>query len=176
MPNIFQKQIKIIDKYIEELNSNTLSLKNSLELLKTATTALESAKDLLLSQNNTISNETNNFLMGNNLEKYYKDLLIRKKMISELNEKYRNLVLQNKLKLDENKENNDNETETLLIKDKDEKKQEVELGFIMDKKETLMNKGIKDLEEIKDNIGEIKENISKQKSDLNKLEDIIDEN
>ena len=176
MPNIFQKQIKIIDKYIEELNSNTLSLKNSLELLKTATTALESAKDLLLSQNNTISNETNNFLMGNNLEKYYKDLLIRKKMISELNEKYRNLVLQSKLKLDENKENNDNETETLLIKDKDEKKQEVELGFIMDKKETLMNKGIKDLEEIKDNIGEIKENISKQKSDLNELEDIIDEN
>ena len=176
MPNIFQKQIKIIDKYIEELNSNTLSLKNSLELLKTATTALESAKDLLLSQNNTISNETNNFLMGNNLEKYYKDLLIRKKMISELNEKYRNLVLQSKLKLDENKENNDNETETLLIKEKDEKKQEVELGFIMDKKETLMNKGIKDLEEIKDNIGEIKENISKQKSDLNELEDIIDEN
>ena len=176
MPNIFQKQIKIIDKYIEELNSNTLSLKNSLELLKTATTALESAKDLLLSQNNTISNETNNFLMGNNLERYYKDLLIRKKMISELNEKYRNLVLQSKLKLDENKENNDNETETLLIKDKDEKKQEVELGFIMDKKETLMNKGIKDLEEIKDNIGEIKENISKQKSDLNELEDIIDEN
>ena len=45
--------------------------------------------------------------------------------------------------MDENKENNDNETETLLDKEKDEKKQEVELGFIMDKKETLMNKGIK---------------------------------
>ena len=34
-------------------------------------------------------------------------------MISELNEKYRNLVLQSKLKLDENKENNNEKTDNI---------------------------------------------------------------
>ena len=34
MSDIFQKKLKLIDKNIKELNSNTLGLKESLELLK----------------------------------------------------------------------------------------------------------------------------------------------
>ena len=173
MSDIFQKKLKLIDKNIKELNSNTLGLKESLELLKETTNLLNSANNIILSQNNTIDNETNNFLLGNSIEKYYKELLNRKKIISDLTEKYKDMVKEAKLKTEEESiSNSDNETDTLLNKNR----QQVELIFTMNKNEALINKGQKGLEEIKDNIGEIQNNINQQKNDLEEMEQLIIDN
>ena len=92
MSNPFVKKIKTIDKNIKKLHSNKLNLKESIILLKTTTNLLSSAKDYILSQHNTINEETNDFLLNNNLEKYYNDLIIRKKTISDLTEKYKSMI------------------------------------------------------------------------------------
>ncbi len=171
MSDSFQKKIKLIDKNIDELNSNTLNDKESLELLKTTTNLLNSASDLILSQNNTISDETNDFLLQNNLEIYYNDLLSRKKIISELTEKYSNIIKERQLSAEsESINNSDNESDSLL------KKPQIELRFAMNKKQALIEEGQKGLEEIRDNMGEINENLNKQKEDLYELDDDINDN
>ena len=171
MSDTFKKKIKLIDKNIDELNSNTLNDKESLELLKTTTNLLNSASDLILSQNNTISDETNDFLLQNNLEIYYNDLLSRKKIISELTEKYSNIIKERKLSAEsESINNSDNESDSLL------KKPQIELRFAMNKKQALIEEGQKGLEEIRDNMGEINENLNKQKEDLYELDDDINDN
>ena len=171
MSDIFKKKIKLIDKNIDELNSNTLNDKESLELLKTTTNLLNSASDLILSQNNTISDETNDFLLQNNLEIYYNDLLSRKKIISELTEKYSNIIKERQLSAEsESINNSDNESDSLL------KKPQIELRFAMNKKQALIEEGQKGLEEIRDNMGEINENLNKQKEDLYELDDDINDN
>ena len=171
MSDTFKKKIKWIDKNIDELNSNTLNDKESLELLKTTTNLLNSASDLILSQNNTISDETNDFLLQNNLEIYYNDLLSRKKIISELTEKYSNIIKERQLSAEsESINNSDNESDSLL------KKPQIELRFAMNKKQALIEEGQKGLEEIRDNMGEINENLNKQKEDLYELDDDINDN
>ena len=171
MSDTFKKKIKLIDKNIDELNSNTLNDKESLELLKTTTHLLNSASDLILSQNNTISDETNDFLLQNNLEIYYNDLLSRKKIISELTEKYSNIIKERQLSAEsESINNSDNESDSLL------KKPQIELRFAMNKKQALIEEGQKGLEEIRDNMGEINENLNKQKEDLYELDDDINDN
>ena len=171
MSDTFKKKIKLIDKNIDELNSNTLNDKESLELLKTTTNLLNSASDLILSQNNTISDETNDFLLQNNLEIYYNDLLSRKKIISELTEKYSNIIKERQLSAEsESINNSDNESDSLL------KKPQIELRFAMNKKQALIEEGQKGLEEIRDNMGEINENLNKQKEDLYELDDDINDN
>ena len=171
MSDTFKKKIKLIDKNIDELNSNTLNDKESLELLKTTTNLLNSASDLILSQNNTISDETNDFLLQNNLEIYYNDLLSRKKRISELTEKYSNIIKERQLSAEsESINNSDNESDSLL------KKPQIELRFAMNKKQALIEEGQKGLEEIRDNMGEITENLNKQKEDLYELDDDINDN
>ena len=171
MSDTFKKKIKLIDKNIDELNSNTLNDKESLELLKTTTNLLNSASDLILSQNNTISDETNDFLLQNNLEIYYNDLLSRKKIISELTEKYSNIIKERQLSAEsESINNSDNESDSLL------KKPQIELRFAMNKKQALIEEGQKGLEEIRDNMGEITENLNKQKEDLYELDDDINDN
>ena len=173
MSNEFQKRIKLIDNNIKELNSNTLDLKKSLELLKTTTNLLNSANDLIISQNNTINNDTNNFLIGNNIEKYYNNILKRKKEISEITERYNQQIKENKLKEEEDNINNsDNESDTLLNKNKPQ----VELRFIMNKNEALVSEGQKGLEEIKNDIGEIRDNINKQRNELDDLDDVTNDN
>ena len=171
MSDTFKKKIKLIDKNIDELNSNTLNDKESLELLKTTTNLLNSASDLILSQNNTISDETNDFLLQNNFEIYYNDLLSRKKIISELTEKYSNIIKERQLSAEsESINNSDNESDSLL------KKPQIELRFTMNKKQALIEEGQKGLEEIRDNMGEINENLNKQKEDLYELDDDINDN
>ena len=171
MSDTFKKKIKLIDKNIDELNSNTLNDKESLELLKTTTNLLNSASDLILSQNNTISDETNDFLLQNNLEIYYNDLLSRKKIISELTEKYSNIIKERQLSAEsESINNSDNESDSLL------KKPQIELRFAMNKKQALIEEGQKGLEEIRDNMGEINDNLNKQKEDLYELDDDINDN
>ena len=172
MSDIFQKKLKLIDKNITELNSNTLEIKESLELLKTTTNLLNSANDMIIAQNNTINNETNNFLLGNSIEKYYKELLNRKKQISDLTVKYKDIVKEKKMQLEgESINNSDNETDFLLRK----KRPEIDLQFVINKKEKLVNKGQKDLEEIKNDIEQIQENINKQKDDLAQTVKQLDE-
>ena len=171
MSDTFKKKMKLIDKNIDELNSNTLNDKESLELLKTTTNLLNSASDLILSQNNTISDETNDFLLQNNLEIYYNDLLSRKKIISELTENYSNIIKERQLSAESEIINNsDNESDSLL------KKPQIELRFAMNKKQALIEEGQKGLEEIRDNMGEINENLNKQKEDLYELDDDINDN
>ena len=173
MSDSFQKKIKLIDKNIKDLNSDTLEIKESLELLRETTNILNSAIILILSKNNNIDDETNNFLLGNTIEKYYQQVLERKKLISNLNQKYKNIVKEKKAKSEEESINsNDNETDSLLNK----AKPQVELRFIMNKKEELIKKGQMNLGQIKDDIGEIKENLKKQKDDLEEMEDVINEN
>ena len=172
MSNTFEKKIKLIDKNIDELNSNTLNEKESLELLKTTTNLLNSANDLILSQNNTINEETNNFLLGNNLERYYNDLLKRKQIISKLTDKYSKIIKEKKIsfEIDNINNDNDNESDSLL------KKPQVELRFVMNKNQALIEEGQKGLEEIRDNMGEINNNLNKQKEELYELDDDINEN
>ena len=173
MSDSFQKKIKLIDKNIKDLNSDTLEIKESLELLRETTNILNSAIILILSKNNNIDDETNNFLLGNTIEKYYQQVLERKKIISNLNQKYKNIVKEKKAKSEEESINsNDNETDSLLNKPKPQ----VELRFIMNKNEELIKKGQKNLGQIKDDIGEIQENLKKQKDDLEEMEDVINEN
>ena len=167
MSDNFEKKIKIIDKNIKKLNSNKLNLKESLKLLKTTTNLLSSAKDLILSQHNTINDDSNDFLIKSNLDKYYNDLLIRKKTISDLTEKYKLMI--NTQNNDDNLDDIDNEKNTLLNKENNP----VELGFIMDKNETLMKKGNKDLETICNDMAEIKNNIYDQGKNLNELDDLV---
>ena len=172
MSDTFEKKIKLIDKNIDELNSNTLNEKESLELLKTTTNLLNSANDLILSQNNTINDETNNFLLGNNLERYYNDLLKRKQIISKLTDKYSKIIKEKKIsiEIDNINNDNDNESDSLL------KKPQVELRFVMNKNQALIEEGQKGLEEIRDNMGEINNNLNKQKEELYELDDDINDN
>jgi len=172
---IFNNKIKLIDSNIKLLNSNTLNLKDSLKLLNSTTNVLSEANDLILSQYNTINEDTNYFLGNNSLEPYYNILIIRKKSISDLTEKYSKiakndiLVINNEENLDDDI---DNENNTLLKK----KQNPIELGFIMDKNEALMKKGNKDLEEICNDMGEIKNNINEQGKNLNDIEEVADMN
>ena len=171
MSDTFQKKIKLIDKNIDELKSNTLNEKESLELLKTTTNLLNSANDLILSQNNTISDETNNFLLENDLDKYYKDLLKRKQIISELTDKYSKIIEERKVSIEiDNINNSDSESDSLL------KKPQVELKFVINKKQALIEEGQKGLEEIRDNMGEINNNLNIQKNDLYELDDDVNDN
>ena len=62
MSDSFQKKIKLIDKNIKDLNSDTLEIKEYLELLTETTNILNSAIILILSKNNNFYDETNNFL------------------------------------------------------------------------------------------------------------------
>ena len=120
MSDSFQKKIKKIDKNIKKLNSHTLKLKDSLKLLKETTNLLSSANDLILSQHNTISEESNEFLLNSNLEKYYKELVIRKKTISELTQKYHYLFKYRKSKnsiISEENIDEDSESNSLLNKE-----------------------------------------------------------
>ncbi len=171
--NTFEKKIKIIDKNIKKLHSNKLNLKESAQLLKTTTNLLQSAKDLILSQHNTISDDTNNFLMNNNLDNYYNDLIVRKKIISDLTEKYKNqLHTQNSLSSEENLDDTDNENNTLLNKNNNP----IEVNFVTDKNEALMKRGNKDLEKIYNNMSEIKKNINNQGKNVNNLDEITVKN
>ena len=170
----FEKKIKLIDKNINKLNSNTLTLKESLNELKSTTNLLASAQELLLSQHKTISDDSNNFLMNKNLEKYYNDLIKRKKAISELTEKYKLMSeSQNNANNEENLDDIDNENNSLLNKEKDNNEG---LGYIIDKNETLLEKGNKELENICNDVEEIKNNIYNQGKDVNELEEIVDIN
>ena len=172
MSDQFEKKIKIIDKNIKTLNSNSLNLKESLKLLKSTTNLLSAANNLIISQHNTINDESNVFLINTNLENYYNELLIRKKTIADLTEKYN---LQKNNYIDENltEEENDNEKNTLLNKDNNNP---IELEFIMDKNENLVKKGYKDLEKIQENIGSIKNDIYNQGKSINELGDTIYKN
>ena len=172
MSDQFEKKIKIIDKNIKTLNSNSLNLKESLKLLKSTTNLLSAANNLIISQHNTINDESNVFLINTNLENYYNELLIRKKTIADLTEKY-NLQKNNYLDEDLTEEDIDNEKNTLLNKDNNNP---IELEFIMDKNENLVKKGYKDLEKIQENIGSIKNDIYNQGKSINELGDTIYKN
>ena len=165
--NLFEKKIKLIDKNIKILHSNKLNIKESLKLLKSTTNLLSSAKDLIISQHNTISDDSNNFLINNNLDNYYNDLIIRKKTISDLTEKYKSQFhSQTSLSSEENLDD-DNESITLLNKNNP-----IELGFVIDKNETLMQKGSKDLKNVYNNISEIRKNIYNQGKDVNDIDEL----
>ena len=172
MSDQFEKKIKIIDKNIKTLNSNSLNLKESLKLLKSTTNLLSAANNLIISQHNTINDESNVFLINTNLENYYNELLIRKKTIADLTEKY-NLQKNNYLDEDLTEEDIDNEKNTLLNKDNNNP---IELEFIMDKNENLVKKEYKDLEKIQENIGSIKNDIYNQGKSINELGDTIYKN
>ena len=173
MSQSFEKKIKVIDKNLKKLNSNTLNLKDSMLLLKTTTNFLSSAKDLILSQHNTISDESNEFLVTNNLEEYYNELLIRQKQITELTNKYKSTFqTQKNIINEENGDDIDNEKNTLLNKENSP----IELGFVIDKNEALMKKGNKDLQEICTDMNLIKKNIDEQGQSINDIGELADIN
>jgi len=178
MSDSFQKKIKKIDKNIKKLNSHTLKLKDSLKLLKETTNLLSSANDLILSQHNTISEESNEFLLNSNLEKYYKELVIRKKTISELTQKYNYLFKYRKSKnsiISEENIDEDSESNSLLNKENKDN-HPIELELVIDKNETLMKKSNKDLEDIANDMGNIKNNLYMQGKILEELSDSVDVN
>ena len=173
MSQSFEKKIKLIDKNIQKLNSNNLNLKEAVLLLKTTTNFLSSAKDLILSQHNTISDDTNEFLVTNNLENYYNELLIRQKQITELTNKYKSIYQsQQNIINEENCDDIDNEKNTLLNKENNP----IELGFVIDKNEKLMKRGNKDLEEICNDMTLIKKNINDQGKNINDIGELADIN
>ena len=178
MSKIFEKKIKTIDKNIQKLHSNKLNLKESLILLKTTTNLLSSAKDYILSQNNIISDETNDFLLKTNLEKCYNDLIIRRKTISDLTEKYKSILKSKNNNIFNFEGNNlddiDNEKNSLL--NNDNNNNNIELGFVINKNEALMKKGNKDLENIYDDMKEIKKNINNQGENVNYLDELTMKN
>ena len=178
MSDSFQKKIKKIDKNITKLNSRKLNLKDSLKLLKETTNLLSSANDLILSQHNTISEESNEFLLNSNLEKYYKELVIRKKTISDITQKYNNLFKYRKSKssiISEENIDEDSENNSLLNKE-NEDNYPIELELVIDKNERLMKKSNKDLEDIANDMGNIKNNLYMQGKKLEDLSDSVDVN
>ena len=167
--NLFEKKIKLIDKNITTLHSNKLNIKESLKLLKSTTNLLSSAKELIISQYNTISDDSNNFLIDNNLDKYYNDLVIRKKTISDLTQKYKSQNLsKNSVSSEENLDDPDNESNALLNRDNPN-----ELGYMYDNTEALMKKANTDLDNIYNNMSEIKKNISSQSKDVSDLDELV---
>ena len=178
MSDSFQKKIKKIDKNITKLNSRKLNLKDSLKLLKETTNLLSSANDLILSQHNTISEESNEFLLNSNLEKYYKELVIRKKTISDITQKYNHLFKYRKSKssiISEENIDEDSENNSLLNKE-NEDNYPIELELVIDKNERLMKKSNKDLEDIANDMGNIKNNLYMQGKKLEDLSDSVDVN
>ena len=178
MSDPFQKKLKLIDKNIKQLNSNTLNLKESLKLLKATTNLLSSANDMILSQHNTISDESNNFLLNGKLEKCYNDLLVRKKIISDLTGKYKYIL---KIKKSSNsiitEENIDDDNESSsLLSDENNHNNNIELEFVIDKNETLMKKSNKSLEDIANDMGEIKKNLHGQGKKLEDFGETMDIN
>jgi hypothetical protein len=167
--NLFEKKIKLIDKNITTLHSNKLNIKESLKLLKSTTNLLSSAKELIIAQYNTISDDSNNFLIDNNLDKYYNDLVIRKKTISDLTQKYKSQNLsKNSVSSEENLDDPDNESNALLNRDNPN-----ELGYMYDNTEALMKKANTDLDNIYNNMSEIKKNISGQSKDVSDLDELV---
>jgi hypothetical protein len=167
--NLFEKKIKLIDKNITTLHSNKLNIKESLKLLKSTTNLLSSAKELIIAQYNTISDDSNNFLIDNNLDKYYNDLVIRKKTISDLTQKYKSQNLsKNSVSSEENLDDPDNESNALLNRDNPN-----ELGYMYDNTESLMKKANTDLDNIYNNMSEIKKNISSQSKDVSDLDELV---
>jgi hypothetical protein len=167
--NLFEKKIKLIDKNITTLHSNKLNIKESLKLLKSTTNLLSSAKELIIAQYNTISDDSNNFLIDNNLDKYYNDLVIRKKTISDLTQKYKSQNLsKNSVSSEENLDDPDNESNALLNRDNPN-----ELGYMYDNTEALMKKANTDLDNIYNNMTEIKKNISGQSKDVSDLDELV---
>ena len=167
--NLFEKKIKLIDKNITTLHSNKLNIKESLKLLKSTTNLLSSAKELIIAQYNTISDDSNNFLIDNNLDKYYNDLVIRKKTISDLTQKYKSQNLsKNSVSSEENLDDPDNESNALLNRDNPN-----ELGYMYDNTEALMKKANADLDNIYNNMTEIKKNISGQSKDVSDLDELV---
>jgi hypothetical protein len=167
--NLFEKKIKLIDKNITTLHSNKLNIKESLKLLKSTTNLLSSAKELIIAQYNTISDDSNNFLIDNNLDKYYNDLVIRKKTISDLTQKYKSQNLsKNSVSSEENLDDPDNESNALLNRDNPN-----ELGYMYDNTESLMKKANTDLDNIYNNMTEIKKNISGQSKDVSDLDELV---
>ena len=167
--NNFEKKIKLIDKNIKTLHSNKLNRNESIKLLQSTTKLLSSAKDLIIDQHNTISDDTNNFFMNNNLDKYYNDLVIRKKTISDLTQKYKSQNLsKNSVSSEENLDDPDNESNALLNRDNPN-----ELGYMYDNTEALMKKANTDLDNIYNNMTEIKKNISGQSKDVSDLDELV---
>ena len=167
--NNFEKKIKLIDKNIKTLHSNKLNKNESIKLLQSTTKLLSSAKDLIIDQHNTISDDTNNFFMNNNLDKYYNDLVIRKKTISDLTQKYKSQNLsKNSVSSEENLDDPDNESNALLNRDNPN-----ELGYMYDNTEALMKKANADLDNIYNNMTEIKKNISGQSKDVSDLDELV---
>ena len=161
--------IKQIDENITALNSNQLNIKDSLILLKETTNLLSSANDIIISKHNTINEESNSLILTNSLEKYYNNLSIKKKIISGFTEKYKKLI-EGKEFLEKNEEiDSDDENDSLIKKGK----RSIQLEYIMDKNEELINRGYKGLEDIQNDMGEIKNSVNKQGQNINTLEKIV---
>jgi len=158
--------IKQIDENITALNSNQLNIKDSLILLKETTNLLSSANDIIISKHNTINEESNSLILTNSLEKYYNNLSIKKKIISGFTEKYKKLI-EGKEFLEKNEEiDSDDENDSLIKKGK----RSIQLEYIMDKNEELINRGYKGLEDIQNDMGEIKNSVNKQGQNITTLE------
>jgi hypothetical protein len=107
--------------------------------------------------------------------------IIRKKIISDFTGKYKYLLKAKKSSnsiITEENIDDDNESSSLLSSDIEHNKNNthVELGFIIDKNETLMKRSNKDLEQIANDMGEIRKNLHGQGKKIEDFGDSADLN
>ena len=148
MFNEFQKLINKIDQNIQDkkIYDDPLMLKNTTELLSSA--------NILLSKQKNIHND---YFQNQFLESCYNDLLQRKNKLSDITNQYKNQILQKRknMKLDFGEEDY-LEDDNFKMFDRDininTDNNSYELGFITNLNESLLNRTVKNLNNIQNNV------------------------
>ena len=164
MLNEFQKLINKIDQNIQDkkIYDDPLLLKNTTELLCSANNLLSKQKNI-----------HNDYFQNEFLEMCCNDIKIRKKQLTDINNHYKNQILNKnkKRRLDFDEEDYLNDGDLKMFNNIDNNNYSntnhpYELGFITNLNESLLNGTVKNLNNIQNNIEITSNNLKMQRDKL----------
>lgn len=175
--NIFNLQKSQNHLLTEEEEKN--ELKQGSLLLKETTKLLSTVNTILLKEKTNIeNNNNNNYLTESKIEYYYKEVIQRKKILSEITNKYEKKVkknLQNKNRIIDVNFDIEGEIEEFDEEILNQGKR-VDLEFITNYNENLLGKSLKNLVNTQNNLQESTKDIYTQGNKLSKISEKVIEN